>query len=375
LLDALVRTGARQFTRRFLLVSVFPTSLLLFLIFGLLWSGAPGQGPSIQRAINTATELYGIRVWLLILVAIVTSLVFHPLQLSLVRFLEGYWDGWAVGRTIGNVLIRRHEMRQRDLEEAAEVDDDDDEELEHKEEEALGSRRWSERAAQLLERYPASPDRIMPTTLGNVLRAAEDLAGQRYGLDAPMIWPRLYVLLPVNVLRILNDLRVQLDIAAQLCVMLLIGAATSTWLLLGDGVWLSIPLALYALAWLAYRSAIAIATEYGSMVATAIDLYRFDLLRALHIRLPRNLDEELKTNADVCQILAYEAESDEGSNLVYEHSDQRWSVRELLLRISATKRVTYKRRPSVRPTYTSEAAKPPMDRTAPNTVRLGIRSP
>jgi hypothetical protein len=305
MLDTLVSTGARQFTRRFLLVSVIPTTLLLLLIFGLFWGGAPDQQPSIRRAVDTATEQYGIRVWLLVLAGIVTSLVLHPLQLRLVRLLEGYWDDWRVGQTVGDLLILRHRIRRRELAQLATIQDDEDIDPE-----PLTAQRQSERAALLLDRYPAY-DRILPTTLGNVLRAAEDFAGDRYGLDATMIWPRLYVVMPSKILTILNDQRVQLDLTAQLCVTMVIGAAVCTWLLLGYGAWLLIPLGLYALAWLSYRAAIAIAIEYGTMMATAIDLYRFDLLEALRIRLPRDRAEELRTNAELCRVLRHEAASAE----------------------------------------------------------------
>jgi hypothetical protein len=44
--------------------------------------------------------------------------------------------------------------------------------------------------------YPSEGYRIMPTSLGNVIRAAEDEAGNTYGLDTVITWPILYEVLP-----------------------------------------------------------------------------------------------------------------------------------------------------------------------------------
>jgi hypothetical protein len=41
-------------------------------------------------------------------------------------------------------------------------------------------------------------DEVMPTTLGNILRAGERYADSRYGIDTIYFWPRLYPLLPAQ---------------------------------------------------------------------------------------------------------------------------------------------------------------------------------
>ncbi len=46
------------------------------------------------------------------------------------------------------------------------------------------------------------------------------------------------------------------------------------------------------LAVVAYRGAVAQARSYGQQIRTAIDLYRFELLKALHLRLPSTPQEE-----------------------------------------------------------------------------------
>jgi hypothetical protein len=297
---SLAAAGAKQVTRRFYLVSWIPYALLFLLVFGLVWANGTTQKchdpPCLDRAVDIATASYGIRIALLILAAFVASLVLHPLQLGLIQLLEGYWDRWTVGRTLAGWLVRRQAARRRRLVHAARIDPRSGTDVDHQQ------LRVARLAASRLDAYPA-PDSLLPTTLGNVLRAAEDNAGRRYELDAVLVWPRLYTVLPERPLGILNDQRMDLDVAAQFCISLLLGSVLSFWLLLSDGVWMLLPLALLTFAWLSYRAAVAVAREYGTMMATVVDLYRFDLLRALHLPLPSNRIEERKRNADLCRVL------------------------------------------------------------------------
>jgi hypothetical protein len=65
--------------------------------------------------------------------------------------------------------------------------------------------------SQLRLAYLPKPKRLLPTRLGNALRAAEDRAGQRYGLLTVTILPRLYPYLSERVRRPCN----QLDVAVR----------------------------------------------------------------------------------------------------------------------------------------------------------------
>ena len=297
----LAAAGAQQVTRRFILVSWIPSALLLLLVFGLYWAdGTTGQcldKPCLDRAVDIATDSYGIRIALLVVAAFIASLVLHPLQLGLVRFLEGYWDGWTVGRTIAGWLISRHSARRRRLERATRIDPHLGQAERHRRLREVSS------ATSQLAGYPA-PSRVLPTTLGNTLRSAEDAAGSRYGLDAVLVWPRLYAVLADRPLGILNNQRMQLDIAAQFCVSLMLGSLLSFWMLLPDGIWMLLPLALLTLAWLSYRAAVAVARAYGAMMATAVDLHRFDVLQALHVPLPQDFAKEHEVNEELCRVLA-----------------------------------------------------------------------
>jgi len=132
----------------------------------------------------------------------------------------------------------------------------------------------------------------MPTMLGNVLRAGEDLPRARYGLDSVLLWPHMHALLRPGIAAAVDDQRDQLDATARMSATLLVAAAVSFGLLVTHGWWLTVPAALLVLSLVAYRSAIAAGVAYATVVNAAIDLHRFDLLRALHLDLPRDLEAE-----------------------------------------------------------------------------------
>ena len=182
-------------------------------------------------------------------------------------------------------------------------------------------------AAQRLRGYPPA-DALLPTGLGNVLRAAELRAGERYGLDSLVTWPRLYPVLGEQVRALADDRRDQLDLSVRFCVVFAVATPVLLALLAPYGWWLAVPAGTFALAWLSYRAAIAAAAGYGEALETAFDLHRFDLLRALHLPLPDDLATEPRANEQVSAFLRQPFEyvfllqhGGEAGNIRYVHSD------------------------------------------------------
>src|SRR4051794_38846601 len=89
-LVALIGLG-RDIGSRFALVGLLPTGLLALFVLALVWSGAPGDAPDLDRVLDHARELDAWAGGLLFLSLVVLTLVLQPLQLVLVRWLEGYW--------------------------------------------------------------------------------------------------------------------------------------------------------------------------------------------------------------------------------------------------------------------------------------------
>ncbi len=64
--------------------------------------------------------------------------------------------------------------------------------------------------------YPPGRHEVMPTSLGNVLRAADLRVGKRYHLDAGLVWSRLQPDLPKEFAESLHDSRMALDMMLTL---------------------------------------------------------------------------------------------------------------------------------------------------------------
>jgi hypothetical protein len=281
-------TGAgstvKEFGLRFNVVSLLPTTTLVLFILALFTSGAPGTSPSLRRMLNTIDHLSGTQLAAVALLVLLLALILHPLQLSLVRLLEGYWGPSAVGTSLSAIGVELHRRRRQWLAELTS-------------EKALSTEqvRRKDWATSQLEGYPAE-DRLLPTRLGNALRAAEDGASQRYGLPVVVMMPRLFPCLPDRFVDRFADLRNQLDIAARYCVVLMLATLISLPMLLPYGLWIAVPALTGVLSWTSYRSAVQAARSYGEGLYTAFDLYRFDLLRALRYPLPADTAEEARMN-------------------------------------------------------------------------------
>ncbi len=119
-------------------------------------------------------------------------------------------------------------------------------------------------------RLPSDPNLVMPTLIGNLQRATEEYAQVRYGLDAMVCWPRLWMLLPKEVQQDVTTARERLYATTRLYV------------------WSALFIAWAPLAWwatvaglggirLAYAGMVSAAMNYGEFVRAAFDLYRHKL--------------------------------------------------------------------------------------------------
>ncbi len=270
---------------RFIFVNVIPMIVLMLVALALHWSAVKGVGNIISefRALEFKELLF------LALVLVCLAFVIQPLQLPLIRLLEGYWGSGILGGPLSAWCIAIHKKRRAELKKA-----------QTGEGLALSSNpseaKMHMAASKLYRLYPRE-DRILPTTLGNVMRAAEDMPFERYGLNVAVVWPRLYPLLPKEMTSILADQRNQLDIAVRFYLVFLLIIPISAYFFWARWLWLSILIATSAaMAFASYRAAIAAALAYGQGINTAIDLYRFDLLTSLRLPLPADRDSEIANN-------------------------------------------------------------------------------
>lgn len=138
---------------------------------------------------------------------------------------------------------------------------------------------------------------VLPTSLGNILKSAELYPLLRYHIDAVLIWPRLYTLLPEVFAKTLSNAKSSLDLMLILSFLGFCFAFLSGIYLLVVGASWGIFLLCFwggiAVGWLSYQSAVEAAMAYSQLIKTAFDLYRGSVIKALGLQLPSSLKEEL----------------------------------------------------------------------------------
>lgn len=162
---------------------------------------------------------------------------------------------------------------------------------------------WNEVGQDLPALYPAS-DRVLPTYLGNAIRAFEDYPGDRYGIYAVTTWPRLAAVLEDSYGKQIADTKQTFDlminfsvVSAALGLLTLVtglawpgevGRSGTAWV-----AWGTVTGLLLFLAWGCYRLSLPRAAAWGETVKGAFDLYRWKLLEALGFsERPRTMEEE-----------------------------------------------------------------------------------
>ncbi len=137
---------------------------------------------------------------------------------------------------------------------------------------------------------------MKPTRLGNVLVSAENYPYTLYRLDAVLWWPRLSTLLP-DTFRSQVDTNLTPMLAmlnfSMLLTLFAFGGGVAV--LLTHGLWWVFCLVFLGgllIAWGCYLAAAIQAVDYSELVRVAFDLYRYDLLKQMHVPLPDNLFQE-----------------------------------------------------------------------------------
>lgn len=232
----------------------------------------------------------GVLLFLVLMTLACSSLLMGQLRYSILRLLEGHWP-WPFGR-IAEILIRfkhrqnsKAEMRLVSL----------------KTRHANGQQEIDEKRVVELEMHmhyvPANPKHLLPTTLGNILRAGETAPTHKYGLDAHVCWPRLWLLLPETTRQDLSAVRNTLMVCVELWawgLLFLLWMIWSPWAILISVGWM----------FFAYTLSIQAARVYADLIESTFDLYRWDLYRAARWPLPRaSGEDEIKCGQQLTEFL------------------------------------------------------------------------
>jgi hypothetical protein len=258
-------------------------------IFGpafLFWAGAFGLYAwqiGWQTVLNTIQSLTPIQqgswIILALLILVFSSLFMQTVRFPILRLLEGYWPG-PFRSLSSKIAAWRRPYYEKQYDALRRLASEDPESLDPGQRDKLI---WLDIWAHW---QPVRADDLLPTALGNILRARERSPGRKYGLDAIVCWPRLWALLPQHLRTDLANARTSLDRLAELWFW---GLLFSLW-----SIWIT-PWALaISLVWIVvtYQQALQAAMTYGDLLETAFDLHRFSLYEAMGLGRPKNNQEE-----------------------------------------------------------------------------------
>jgi hypothetical protein len=282
---------------------LLPTLLAVGVIAFMLAADAP-SAPLSWDVITAAADEIGLSgATALTGVSIALAVSLQPLQFRLVQLLEGYWPAWTPRLVTQFGIWCERRRRQRIIRRIA-IDRTG---LSPTAEAALIERSQTAEI-QARERFPEQ-ERLLPTALGNALRASEDRVGQRYGLESVVIWPRLFRLLPPETQTALDDEVNQLDVSARLAVTWSFAAAICTVIVLRhphdlwtQPLWAALVCGIWLLARLSYASAVEAAIAHGLDVEVAVDLYRSRVVDAMRLPAPAKLSQERRVFRRLCRL-------------------------------------------------------------------------
>ncbi len=268
---------------------------LLFWGVGLLaWVGQQADG--WQALLNVWHGLGSLEAQVTVLVALLLVLLASSAgmrwaQWSLLRLMEGYWPG-KVQTWAARWLQKKH----RQIDERWQALDQQIEEQQWEHLPAETRAEYLRLDRLLIYHYPTNTVDVLPTALGNRLRAAEQYPQTHYGLDALIVWPRLWPMLPNPVQESIASSRQALDEDVRLFGW---GLLTALW---GVWAWWAVPVGL-GLAVAAWFRTLYTAEVYGYLIRTAFDLYRFALYEALRWPPPTDTASEVAYGAKLTQYL------------------------------------------------------------------------
>jgi hypothetical protein len=220
-------------------------------------------------------------------VALVAALVLSGLSYYITRIFEGYplerLAGWPGVAAVYRAALRRQRRRYDRL---LTVRDD-----------RSCLPRQRAHAAWCLDRFfPHNAESLLPTRLGNIMRASEQHSNVRWGLDGVTIWPRIEALLSADERELLVDAKTNFYVFANAAVVALVVGAC----LVADTA-LNVPrpvaywplyLIPFAISYLSYRAASGPALDWGDSIRASIDLHRLEIYEKLGVRAPISFSDE-----------------------------------------------------------------------------------
>ena len=183
------------------------------------------------------------------------------------------------------------------------------------------------------ETFPLSESEVLPTSFGNIFKAAETYSLSRYGIDGVPIWPRLIQVIPDRYMAFIDKDANQLSFLMNCAILsFLVGLLSiiaggyqfflSYYVKVGNSFFYFNPVNLSPeiyrersfLYWIGSISAIVVSLvfvrasllilkDYGNLIRSAYDLFRKDLLIQLNYGLPSSTTYEYDHWGAICEFM------------------------------------------------------------------------
>jgi hypothetical protein len=218
-----------------------------------------------------------------------SAFVVQRFDLPVLRFLEGYWHPWL--RPFRRWLIAKEVKRsQRISDRWQTLASLDPAQLTTEQRDEFVQLDWQQIHLPL-------PNQLMPTRLGNILRAAEQRPLEKYGLDAIVCWSRLWLLLSDAVKKDLQEARADLNTAVRVWLWSLLFIIWTIW------AWWAAPVGIISAIFAYYYWALDAARNYGELIEATFDLHRNLLYQSLRWNLPADTEEERRVGQKLTEYL------------------------------------------------------------------------
>lgn len=225
-----------------------------------------------------------------LLIITASAFVIQKFDLPVLRFLEGYWPQWM--HPLRHQLVKHQYrwLKQTENRWQALKTKHDQQGLTNKESYELAWLEWK------LSQVPSQVDQLMPTKLGNLLKAAESYALNRYGLDSVICWPQLWLVLPDSTKKELQEARAELNTAVRVwfwSLLFLVWTIWAWWV-----VSVSVLSSLFAYYWMLEATA-----TYTDLLKASFDVHRPTLYKSLRWPLPKSPAQEHRKGLELTAYL------------------------------------------------------------------------
>lgn len=258
-----------------------------------------------------------------VVLAVIIGFTLTALNTFILKMFEGYIKPFPV--RIAYILShRKHQNRARTLSDQRDLLKSQIYELKKRvgndpvrkaELDGLMERHYKA-AAEYGLTYPEDISDVMPSRFGNILKAAENYPGERYGFDGVQFWPRLVHVIPADYKANIDNTRNELSFLANMSILSAVfsflsiaavffsmaavtGAGTDPKIyykfLEAGGKYILFAGFGFAFSYFFYNASILSVGSFGLIIRSSFDLFRLELLKEFDLERPKDSVEEFET--------------------------------------------------------------------------------